>query len=273
MRPVAPLLALAILLAGCSQGPAAPAEIIVESKPIEEVTSDTPVQAVFTPSPKSRGHIAGVVVDEAIRPIENATVRLPGLDLERPTDRDGSFGFVDLHPGPYYVLIEREGYYAAEATVEVAADEFTRVKVVLKAIPPPDPYRVMQSWDGYAEVTQMDTLFFVWGLFCTVCEFEAYVDPVGLHDIVLEAVLDSGAASNGFTFRVSQGEFYAAGKQGNPMLFQRKVADLDPNEDLFTTYIEPTSFPVPETGKSFQVFLTAFYNEDPPVGWSFVAGG
>jgi hypothetical protein len=272
MRLVAPVLVLAFLLAGCSQAPAAPAEIVVESKPVETVTSDTPVQAVFTPSPKSRGHIAGVVVDAAIRPILNATVRLPGLDLERKTDRDGSFGFVDLHPGPYYVLVEQAGYLGAEATVQVTADEFTRVKVVLTAIPPPEPYRVMQSFDGYTEVTDTQSFGLMSSFFCNACRFEAYAEPLGLNAVILEAVLDSSTASNGFEYRLYNGDAYAGGHQGNPMLLQRRAHELDSRAERFNLYVEPTSFPVPETGKTFQVFFTAFYNEDPPVGWSFVAG-
>src|SRR5688500_6733156 len=118
----AALLLLSALLAGCGAAPAAPAEVVIESKPAEEILSDDPaqpVEAVFTPAPKTRGHIAGVVVDQAIRPIEGARVRLPGLDLERVTDRDGSFGFVDLHPGPYFIQANATGFLDAEAVLHV----------------------------------------------------------------------------------------------------------------------------------------------------------
>src|ERR1041385_7398226 len=114
MRGVA--LALACLsflavLAGCSGSPRAPAEILVQSDPqsgTDEVHSGNgTVPAATAPPPKTRGHIAGVVVDEAIRPIAGAKVRLPGMDLARTTDRDGAFGFVDLLAGPYYRSEER----------------------------------------------------------------------------------------------------------------------------------------------------------------------
>src|SRR5688500_17265416 len=112
MRGTALLLALPLLaavLAGCSGSPSSPGEIGVESQPPEAVRSNETMAALFTPSPKTRGHLAGVVVDEAIRPIEGAQVRLPGLDLERKSDRDGSFGFVDLHPGPYFLTVNASG--------------------------------------------------------------------------------------------------------------------------------------------------------------------
>src|SRR5690242_11814314 len=132
--PVA-LLVAATVLSGCSSAPHAPAEIVVQSQPgpdaPNEVRSNATAAAnVDPPKPKTRGHIAGVVVDEAIRPIAGAKVRLPGLDLERTTDRDGAFGFVDLLPGPYYITFNATGYYPAQTVLEVKDDEFTRAKVV-----------------------------------------------------------------------------------------------------------------------------------------------
>src|ERR1041385_3723032 len=107
----AAVLVLAAVLAGCSGSPSAPAEVLVQSQPqpgAEEVhSSNGTAAAALAPPPKTRGHIAGVVVDDAIRPIAGAKVKLPGMDLAPTTDRDGAFGFVDLLPGPYYRSEER----------------------------------------------------------------------------------------------------------------------------------------------------------------------
>ncbi|MFA5944537.1 MAG: carboxypeptidase-like regulatory domain-containing protein [Candidatus Thermoplasmatota archaeon] len=275
MRGIAlSILLIGALLAGCSGAPAAPAEIVIESKPAEEIHSNETVEAVFTPSPKTRGHIAGVVVDEAIRPIADARVHLPGLDLERLTDRDGTFGFLDLHPGPYFITVNATGYYDAEAVLEVGEDEFTRAKVILKAIPPPDPYRVMQSFEGYTELTTDPILGFS---FCGQCEFDFYVDRPGLHTVVTEAVYDGAASSSGvryyyYTDSTDYYDGFATGSTGNPLRVEVRDEDIPDTEDHFRLTIEPESFPVPEQSKRFQVFVTAFYNEGPPTGWSFVAG-
>ena len=271
---VVAVLLLSALLAGCSGGPSVPAEVVIESKPAEEIHSEDPsepVEAVFTPSPKTRGHIAGVVVDEAIRPIEGAHVHLPGLDLERVTDRDGSFGFVDLHPGPYFITVNASGYFDAEAVLQVEEDEFTRAKVILTGIPPPDPYRVQQSFEGYTELTS-DPLF-GFSFLCTACDFDFYVDRPGLHTLMIEAVFEGGTTDNGFYYDAYSGNSrFDSGSAGNPMRLEARQDDIPGEDDSFYLRIDPQSFPVPEQSKRFQVYVTAFYNEGPPTGWSFVAG-
>lgn len=273
MRGVASVLLLCAFLAGCSGAPSTPAEVLIESKPPEEVRSNDTVAGVFTPSPKTRGHIAGVVVDEAIRPIQGARVVLPGLDLERTTDRDGSFGFVDLHPGPYFITVNATGYYFAEAVLHVGEDSFTRAKVILTAVPPPDPYRVMQSFEGFTDLSS-DPLF---GFsLCNACQFDFYLDRPGLTGVVLEAVFDGASSTGGFYYSFSQenGTYYetiASGSSGNPLRAEVRAEDLPSAGDRYHLSVEPQSL-VPEQSKRFQVYVTAFYNELPPNGWSFVNG-
>lgn len=278
MRGVAFLLSFLLLasslLAGCSGGPGAPAEVVVESKPQEEVHSNETVAAVFTPGSKTRGHLAGVVVDEAVRPIAGALVRLPGLDLERRSDRDGSFGFVDLHPGPYFITVNATGYYPAEAVLEVKTEEFTRAKVILTAVPPPEPYHVTQSFDGFADVTDNDV--FTWGFVCGSCSFDFYVDRPALRAVVFEAVPDNAAAGDGFQHWLSgtngsRSQTLSSGSSEAPMRLELRDGDLG-DGDRFQLDVYPTSFPAPETSKGFQVFVTAFYNQPPPTGWSLVRG-
>jgi hypothetical protein len=277
MRGVAlAALFLGAFLAGCSAGPNVPAEVLIESKPPEEIHSGEEAPAVFTPSAKTRGHIAGVVVDEAIRPIAGAKIRLPGLDLARTSDRDGSFGFVDLHPGPYFIAVNATGYYDAEAVLQVSEDEFTRAKVILRSVPPPEPYRIQQSFEGYTELTSDPLLGFS---FCNACDFDFYLDRPGLHTAIMEAVFE-GSVADGTGFRYyfyGEGQRYyngiAYGSSGNPLRFEVREADLGTeSEDHFWLRVEPESFPVPEQSRRFQVFVTAFYNEAPPTGWSFVNG-
>lgn len=271
MRGAIAVLLLSAFLAGCTGAPSAPAEVVIESKPPEEITSDDTVAAVFTPSPKTRGHIAGVVVDEAIRPIAGARVHLPGLDLERTTDRDGSFGFVDLHPGPYFITVNATGFRPAEAVLEVGEEEFTRAKVVLTAIPPPEPYRVQQSFEGYTELTGNPVVGLTF--LCTACDFDFYLDRPGLHSVIVEAVFQAGTTGNSFYYYLqSDNATVDSGSAGNPMRVEVRDEDLPQGDDRFTLRLDPASFPVPEPSKRFQVYVTAFYNEAPPNGWSFVAG-
>lgn len=263
-------LLVAALLAGCSDAPSAPAQVLIESVPPEEVRSGDTVPAVAEPKAKTRGHLAGVVVDEAIRPIVNATVRLPGLDLERPTERDGSFGFVDLYPGPYFITVEAPGFYPAEAMLEVREDEFTRARVMLSPVPPPEPYKVTQSFEGYTELTGDPVLGL--NFLCQKCAFEFYVDRAGLHTVVVEAVSQGMTAEgDGFYHSLVVGNTYlSSGMEDDPMRVELRSEDLG-TDDQFELTVEPATL-VPATARRFQVFVTAFYNEGPPTGWSFVNG-
>lgn len=281
MRPNAllvPLLLGVTFAAGCSDAPEAPAEILIESAPPEEIRSrqsagEAPAAAVFEEAASTRGHIAGVVVDEAIRPIAGAQVRLPGMNMQRVSEQDGSFGFTDLYPGPYYLTVEMEGFYMAEATLEVKPTEFTRAKVVLAAIPPPEPYRTTQKFDGFADVTDVEPSF-VWGLFCSTCVFDLYIDRASLRTVVFEAVQENPSGGSGFNYDVGPYECcatYASGGSTNPWRLELKPDDLG-KDDRFRIDVSPTSFPAPETSKGFQVFVTAFYNQPAPVGWSLVNG-
>jgi hypothetical protein len=191
--------------------------------------------------------------------------------LERVTDRDGSFGFIDLHPGPYFITVNATGYYDAEAVLQVGEDEFTRAKVILAAIPPPEPYRVQQSFEGYTELTADPVFGF--SFLCTACDFDFYEERRGLHTMVVEAVFEGGTDSNSFLYDLYADDFrFDYGSAGNPLRLEVRDDDL-PAGDHFELRLDPQSFPVPEQSKRFQVYVTAFYNEGPPVvGWSFVNG-
>lgn len=262
------------VLAGCSQSPNVPAEVVVQSQATDEVHSNGTATAA-APEPKTRGHIAGVVVDEAIRPIAGARVKLPGLDLVRTTDRDGSFGFVDLRPGPYFITVNATGYYSAQTVLDVKEDEFTRAKVILTAIPPPEPYHVTQSFDGFADVVA-DSQFLTFGFTCSSCVFDFYVDRPGLRALVLEATAEGPVTGDGFEHWLygdneSYGSGLSSGSSGVPMRVELRDGDLG-DGDHFSLEVYPTAFPAPETSKRFQVFATAFYNQPPPTGWSLAQG-
>lgn len=273
----AAFLMAATLLAGCSHAPSAPAEVVVHSAPLEsEVRSNDTAgsAAVAPPPPKTRGHIAGVVVDQAIRPVAGAKVHLPGLDLTRTTDRDGAFGFVDLYPGPYFITINATGFYPAEAVLQVKEDEFTRAKVVLSPIPPPEPYHVTQKFDGFADVTAIQGDPFLLTGFCGTCSFDFYVDRPNLQSVVVEAVMDSGGQQEGFYHELRAYdccEYYSQGDGPNPLVQEVKDIDLGKG-DRFDLFVQPESFPAPETSRHFEVFVTAFYNQPAPTGWSIVGG-
>src|ERR1051326_5321282 len=89
------LLALlaAAVLAGCSGSGKAPAATL-------QATPTT-------------GILRGVVVDEAIRPLEGARVTVPlaaGGDVNATTKADGAFAFDQLPPGGYVVRVHKTAF-------------------------------------------------------------------------------------------------------------------------------------------------------------------
>jgi hypothetical protein len=283
---VAAILLVGVLFAGCSGSASSKGgELVVtsEAPPVDEVGSGDPADQAAdpvteTPKKGTRGHLAGVVVDEAIRPIEGATVRLPGLDLTETTDRNGAFSFTDLYVGPYLTTANATGYYGAETVLTVKADEFSRVKFVLTAVPPPEPYHFTQKFDGFADITDLSTLSLV--DFCSTCTFDLYAGGTGFHALLVEATMEeySGSTSLGSNnFNVELGlpaccASYVSGDYANPARVDIRVPTIPEAEQQYRLSVHPEAFPQPELSKEFQVFVTHWYNQDPPAEWSFLAG-
>ena len=138
MRSLSFLLALAFL-AGCAQPPAEAAEPIADFEALDlEATSTT-------------GVIRGVVVDEAIRPVANASVTLTPGDKTATTNLGGTFGFEGLEPGTYFIAVERRGYNATQTSTEVVAGvaEPPIVKVLLTANLGQLPYVEVLQFSGF----------------------------------------------------------------------------------------------------------------------------
>ncbi|MEA3165552.1 MAG: Carboxypeptidase regulatory-like domain [Thermoplasmata archaeon] len=280
---VAALALAAALLSGCGQPAEDPFDVEVRSGAEEALAGPaagdgdgdvaTTQAAAAQPGGEGRGHLAGVVVDEAIRPIRNATVRLPGPGLTARTGRDGSFGFVDLMVAPYRMEVNATGYRDAATIVQVDDGEFTRAKVILSAIPAPKPYHLVLEFQGFAELSGNPLVASPFA--CDTCRFEFGVERDGLRAMVLEATFDAPPAGNerGFYVRFGGTTVLCIICSGEPDPMRLELRDDDlPEGSRFILSAEPQTFPAYETSVRFHVYATAFYNGLPPTGWSFVAG-
>ena len=140
MRWLPAVVLVVSLLAGCSGAPdAGPAEPAVDFEGLElEATATT-------------GVIRGIVVDEAIRPLGNATVTLSPGDETTVSTKAGTFGFDDLEPGTYFLRVEKLGYNATQTSTDVVAgvEEPPIVKVLLTANPGTVPYVEALQFNGF----------------------------------------------------------------------------------------------------------------------------
>lgn len=82
----------------------------------------------------SRGGLAGIVADTALRALGDATVKLMGTSYSAKTDSAGRFHFA-AKPGSYLLRVERTGYARQLIGVTVPANEGREVAVWLTAGP------------------------------------------------------------------------------------------------------------------------------------------
>ncbi len=123
------LLAAGVALAGCSEA--------------VEVTITT-------------GGIRAVVVDEAIRPIEGASVEVMSTDKKTTTADDGTFAVSGLDAGTYIVKVSHPLYGTTQQVADVVAGEaepkalkFQLIRTILE-----EPYLETLSFDGFIVCSQ-----------------------------------------------------------------------------------------------------------------------
>ncbi len=98
------------------------------------------------------GLIRGVVVDDAIVPIEGAVVSLMNQDLSTVTNEVGLFGFDGLPEGNYFLIVNADGFTEVQqSAIVVAGDDDPPIqKVTLPRIPQDQrPYVIPSQYTAY----------------------------------------------------------------------------------------------------------------------------
>jgi hypothetical protein len=99
------------------------------------------------------GVIRGIVVDDAIRPLADATVMVsPGNQTTHSTPQ-GTFGFSGLAPGTYFVRVSKTGYNSTQSSTDVVAGiaEPPILKVLLARNLSTSPYVEVLRYDGFMQ--------------------------------------------------------------------------------------------------------------------------
>lgn len=125
-------LALALLLAGCA-GEGGEAE---------------PDAFKDLDATKETGVIRGVVVDQAINPIQGAKIAATPGGLETLSDATGSFGFSGLEPGVYFLTVSAPYHTSVQTSAEVKAgvDKPPVLRVAIQSLPKPVPAIQSLEW-------------------------------------------------------------------------------------------------------------------------------
>lgn len=135
---------LCAALAGCSD----PGTAVVPDSEAESF-DDFEVEATAT-----TGILLGVVVDEAIRPVQDVQISLnrqDGTPSEQVTDAEGRFAYGDLPPGDYLIQASHFKYAPVQMTATVVAgDEDPAVnKIQLTRLFAQEPFSELISYDGF----------------------------------------------------------------------------------------------------------------------------
>ena len=258
---VAAALLVAGLLAGCGDG--GPTTI--------EVAPGQVVEVAEPPKP-GKGIVSGIVGDDAVYPLANATIFILGLGLNTTTDANGRFAIVDVPPGIYILEGSKKDHAAAQTTVDVQPGEIARAVLLLPRVPATDPYHTTVQQEAYIEA---------WAAFIdfsgsnTTLRFE--LDASTPYTVVLESAWEGSfytAGATAFDYRLmvaNDNREVTAGPAPNPLSLHLDARILPPGKHYFEFRLDPRpdAAVLQATGR---LYATVFYNEPAPPQWSILAG-
>lgn len=258
---------LAALLAGCMAGGGQPAG----GSPLDDLDVE-PVSA-------TKGAVAGLVVDETIRPVPGATVAVAG-EARAETDDAGIFILTDLEPGLAIFSVAAEGFLAMQTSAEVRPGETSEVRVQLPRDTRPEPYRVtyahegfMQAWGGYAQYYAENV-----GGGSGTCDCRIYFTPEpNATTLVYEAYWEdsvpdpAGQAEFYWVVDQPEGDGHQAGYCFSPCVERIGFDDFSQGVQTYAR-LDGADF-WPGFQQSFQLFVTVWHNGEAPADWTLASEG
>lgn len=249
------------------------------------------------------GAIRGLVVSEAIQPIEGVLIQLTGAE-STTTDEQGGFVFSNLEPGDYFVTAAKLGYHPQQShTTVVAGDKQPPItKIVLLVDAATTPFANLQVWNGFLQcgVTTrvqhgqsgvpsglganacgaLDDRFIFYFSMATITDF-AQAEMVWKNTQSLSPELSLGYYQGGTTnFKNIQGP--------SPLILnttKEQIQDRRGNESdelpmrVFPPYANSPGAGLPAVGvgmtvnQAFDVYMHMFWGFLPREGWTFIENG
>ncbi len=262
---------------------------------------------------KDKGVIRGVVVDETISPIADATITIDGTEHETTSDETGGFVFVNLEPRTYFMTVKKVGYSTVQQGHDVIAGVVDPpiIKVMLARQVGTEPFNIAKQFQGYIGCAiklanvPVDNV-------CrhadldpdqnVVLDFGTTQIPRVLHtEIVWEYSQEIGKSLGTMQFvREAEGNEQRIGNAWGPSplicrVTQQNVCDNGDGTGGGGDGLNETGFPghfrarvyaacYPECAigavgaglilqQDYQLFSIAFFNYAPPEGWTLSADG
>lgn len=145
------LLLVSLALAGCSGGGGGGGD------------KDDPTKGLGLEATETTGVIRGVVVSEAIVPLEGVLITLTSTGQTAQSNDVGAFGFEGLEPGSYFLSASKPGFRPVQqsADVEAGVSEPRIVRVMLVEDPSSRPTFELFEFHGYLECNVVAVLYYV----------------------------------------------------------------------------------------------------------------
>jgi hypothetical protein len=263
---VALALALAaVALAGCGGQDSGANQVRLGDG--ERISLDLPEEQ--QPDPEDiRGAVSGIVVNEAIFPVPGATVSVKDRDIQRVTDEDGKFVLETMPPGLYTLVVTMEGYGEGLGTINVKSGQVTKSILQIHRLPILEPYHTTFKFEVLSDTTSA---------FLIGSEVEETLVAFDMRPktVILEAFW-SGLidGTDQLDYRVqaeSDPEQMQTGSTPNP-LHVTLTSDFFPKDEYAVRFsVYPNELALPPETKG-DVFLTIFYVDPAPDGWSLADG-
>ncbi|MHB1260897.1 MAG: carboxypeptidase regulatory-like domain-containing protein [Thermoplasmatota archaeon] len=257
-------LLLAAALSGCSGGTQEP--VAVEVAPGQTITVSE------APKP-THGIVSGIVGDDALYPLPNATVWVLSLNLSAQTDSNGRFAIVNVPAGVYILEGSKKDHATVQTTVDIIPGETARAVLLLQRIPSTDPYHVTFQQEAFVE---FNAAGFVTSTDNTTLSFDR--DPSRLVTLVVESTWEGIIQSTeeeplSYDIQEVGLRSIVTGRANNPFFFHLDARILPPDHDQFLFTVEPGILePTIMVEAHGRLYATLFYNEPAPPGWSILNG-
>ncbi len=265
MRPVLFVaLFFAAAFAGCSEDSKEP--VAVEVAPGQTITVSE------APKP-THGIVSGIVGDDALYPLPNATVWVLSLNLSAQTDSNGRFAIINVPAGVYILEGSKKDHATVQTTVDVIPGQTARAVLLLGRLPPTDPYHITWQQEAFVE---LDAAGMAWSTDNTTLSFSR--DPSRLVTLVVEStwegiIQSTEAAPLSYDIQEVGLRSIVAGRAGNPFSLHLDARILPPDHDQFLFTVEPGTLEPTVMAQAYgTLFVTLFYNEAAPPGWSILNG-
>ncbi|HJQ92875.1 MAG TPA: carboxypeptidase-like regulatory domain-containing protein [Candidatus Thermoplasmatota archaeon] len=251
-------------LAGCSQASGEPVEV--------EVAPGQVVTVSEAPKP-THGIVSGIVGDDALYPLPNATIWVLGLNLSAKTDGSGRFAMVNVPAGLYILEGSKKDHATVQTTVDVQPGETSRAVLLLARVPSTDPYHVTFRQEAFVEVRTAGLSFNGEN---TTMSFS--LDPSRALTLVLESAWEGVIQSTeeqplNYELQEVGLRTILADRATNPFTLHVDARILPPGNDRFLFSVEPGSLePTVMAEAHGELLATLFYNEPAPPGWSVLGG-